>query len=158
MHRISSHRCWWRRHLLLLAPVLLFGLSNCALTITDTEYFQRLLQARTDCSGQDIVGVWVSKMVRGRSNWKSTLLIRPDGTGVLRCAGRDSNLTWSYEDTGIWHHRQSQPRRAGPLRYDGQCLLMESRVLEGNAGGDIYFVFVRAEDEAAVEAHLRARQ
>lgn len=56
------------------------------------------------------------------------------------------------------HFTATLRARTGPFHFDGQCLLMENQMTDGYVGGAIYFVFVRADDDAAVENHLRRSQ
>ncbi|WP_395744764.1 hypothetical protein [Prosthecobacter sp.] len=87
-------------------------------------------------------------------------MIRPDGTGIWRKSRpiRETRLTWRYEGGGIWQHsivwQDCIDSSKGPIRFDGQCLLLEQR----SALGTQQLVYVRASDDAAVEEHLDRRR
>ncbi|WP_395744767.1 hypothetical protein [Prosthecobacter sp.] len=135
----------------LLSLLVLSGMFSC--THIDMEYARRLPNARTDCTGNEIVGVWVSQPSYARKSRRYTLLLRPDGTGIGRDTSdvfRERRITWQYTGRGVWQHQQGP--RSGPIHYDGQCLLLESRALDAT-----HDVYVRADDEAAVEKHLNRR-
>lgn len=95
----------------LLLSSAFFCLAACSM---NPEYAQKIGVARTDCKGDEIVGVWqASEEVEGAAAagptaYKKTMLIRPDGTGLYRSLGpmydepSKYQVNWSYSGNGIW--------------------------------------------------------
>ncbi|MCE9518218.1 MAG: hypothetical protein K8R87_01410 [Verrucomicrobia bacterium] len=133
---------------------------------------QKLPQSRTDWTGREIVGVWVSKFDQvAFGGLHFTLLLRPDGTGLMRERGGAQvratyDVKWRYAGGGLWKGiRKVQPgndpwlgyQTPLEIHYTGKELLVEfeksSAVL-----GKPRAVFVPADDTSAVDEHLRKRQ
>lgn len=124
--------------------------------------------ARTDCTGREIVGIWVSKFHHIIS-MRRTLLFRPDGTGRERGKGgntvMEADLRWRYDGGGVWSGSGTLLNSpvAGyynpsfTLRYTGSELVREMSYATPVGTTTERGVFVRAEDEAAVEQHLKGR-
>ena len=100
---------------------------------------------------------------------RTTLLVRPDGTAIRRTSGQtgpgrpivhqEVAFNWRYAGSGVWHG--SMRNGVGYLmlnylsiRYNGRELLYH----EGGGGGHTDSVFVRADDQDAVDEHLRRRR
>ena len=146
--------------------LLLVCVSGCA---TDKEYAQKLATARTDCKGNEISGIWVSKF----KDMRITLLLRPDGTGreiTKSSAGNhfECEIKWRYSGGGAWAGTDdglgvrdaiSSPLPSSfTLRFTGNELLLKEQT--GNFFGGWHMwsmVFVPADNEAAVEEHLKKR-
>lgn len=169
----STALCIW---LALLIP-------SCALPLEfkDVEYDKKLALARTDCRGDEIVGIWLTKChwFGDARAWRNTTLFRPDGTGVGRAfnttkdpTGTECRLQWSYSGNGVWHVTSlieksdtwwatMQSDSQGVMRYTGSELLRDERwsVVTGVVNSQLRqrSVSVRADDEAAVDAYLSKR-
>src|SRR5947209_6113602 len=108
-------------------------LSCSGCTMTDPEYSQKLTQARTDFTGKEIVGVWVSRAHNWAVDGRITLLLRPDGTGVYRIsmnAGAtpmESPFKWSYAGGGVWKAPLDDGKGTLMFRFTGHDLLSEAR-------------------------------
>lgn len=136
---------------------MLWG-TGCA---TDPEYSQKLATARTDWTGKEIVGVWVSQL-RNALGEKSkiALLIRPDGTGirkVLAYGFPENPLDWTYAGSGVWrgevHTSGHEANHRLIFHYNSSELLCKD-----SYGPFTYFrEFVRGDNEAAVGEHLKRR-
>ena len=116
----------WRAVCLRLSfiSLLLNSLASCgSVQDMDPAYASKLRIARTDSRGKEIVGVW-----RGETHGKAgnrtlpdtdqgrfILLIKPDGTGILRQSGLRSlddgtsigyamvqKLKWHHDGAGVW--------------------------------------------------------
>jgi hypothetical protein len=149
-------------------------MPSCALNFQDREYAAKLAKARTDCRGDEIVGVWVSKFRSVGTN-RVTVLFRPDGTGRLRGVndfmdakgGSESELTWRYAGSGVWNLTRKAVRQhwvtstfsnfRSTIRYTGADLLKEETFKTPIGVTTEREVFVSAGDEAAVEEHLKRR-
>jgi len=161
----------WAAVRALVIFALLFLQTGCVHTILDPEYFQKLAATRTDCTGKEIVGVWVGQYVMVQSVFKETLLLRADGTGLTRAAYVADptkadhptwwfkNVTWKYEGGGTWQvetrsreHPSASPQMA-TVRYNGRDLLWDS-----GSGFRYLLVYVPAGDESAVEEYLSTRK
>jgi hypothetical protein len=101
-------------------------LGGCA-TAPDPEYARLLAVARTDCKGNEIVGVWA------RSSGMVTIvvLLRPDGTGLSRSIcntnrdpffNRTVPLLWRYQGAGVWMSGTAI------IRFAGNALVWEDHV------------------------------
>lgn len=161
-----------------IALAVLFGvfLSSCASTIWDQydpEYQGLLSTAKTNCRGDEVVGVWVTKTVDrfGLAAMRLTMMFKPDGTGKLRRSATEySDFTWVYSKNGIW---TATPNDASffndqttgqywlptTIRSSGNVLLADIQFNGGlfAAGSVIKFhqVCVPADDELAVQRTLR---
>ena len=148
---------WFRLCDAALIGFMLLCVSGCA-TI-DTEYAQKLAAARTDCLGNEVVGIWVSKVAYRRH----TLLIRPDGTGVMRVILERASwgtqewlLNVNYAGAGLWRgtaNANGHKAKGGAgftIHHTGNELLFHFGIFK--------MVFVRSNDDAAVENHLRQRE
>lgn len=147
--------------LLLLLSICLLG-TGC--TFVDPEYKAKLPNVRTSCKGQEIVGIWVFK---GAMNSKNTVLFRSDGTGVERFKATMGNVfdikfNWRYLGRGEWEMDGRTVSGFGPgfsfeasLQYTGSEILRTFRA--GSPTTTSYEVLVRADDEQAVEQHLKRR-
>jgi len=144
----------------------------------DMEYSQKLAAARTDCSGREIIGVWVAQLKDGFGGWavskKMVLLIRPSGTGIWRLNNLNWPVTWTYAGSGVWQGEASLHglTRSLTMRYNGTELLLrqwdvafDSNVnkfgitaAESSLTIKLNIVFVAAEDETAIDEHLRVRR
>ncbi|MCE9518219.1 MAG: hypothetical protein K8R87_01415 [Verrucomicrobia bacterium] len=138
------------RRLVITFAALLFA-SGCA----DVEYSSKLATLRTNCKGTEIVGVWVSKLKNGPYGMqtKFAMLVRPNGTGIMRYAGMESTMEWNYVGSGTWRGSCSWggwEQREMTIHFDGQELLLAAQGMR--------LVFVRADDQAAVEDHLMRRR
>src|SRR6187455_622513 len=88
-----------------VAVFLLTGCTAAPWHQIDPEYTRLLGEARTDCRGDEIVGIWVTKTSARAflAPMRHTMLFRPDGTGRIRAQGVDfANTTWSYNGRGVW--------------------------------------------------------
>ncbi|MCE9518216.1 MAG: hypothetical protein K8R87_01400, partial [Verrucomicrobia bacterium] len=186
-----------------LACAVLFCLSACS-TSVDFEYSQKLATAKKDCTGREVVGIWVTKLKGGLgggfsslkdglgidavakamddvsggatskiidglggavvskvidgidggdASKKMTLLIRPNGTGVWRKDGGEITFNWSYAGAGQWNgscNSGDAGHREMIIHYNGLELLVSAQSLQ--------MVFVKADNAAAVEDHLRKRR
>ena len=194
-----------RLHFAAFACSVLFCASGC--TLSDQEYSQKTAAARSNCTGKELIGIWVSKLNSWGNSAKTVLLIRPNGTGILRMNGGESAFNWTYGGSGLWHgvaRREASEADAKPIspgieaeaadsligcqregglrftvhseslncasprgisgepstdfslsfRYNGLELLLE---IHGGLG-KMNLVFVRSDDDAAVEEHLKKRE
>jgi hypothetical protein len=160
----------WKGWLAALAGLLLsLAVAGCVSpTPTDPEYRTKLAMARTDCTGREIVGIWVSKFHHIIS-MRRTLLFRPDGTGRERGKGAgtimEADLRWRYEGGGVWSGSGTLLNSPVPgyynptftIRYTGSELVRELSYNTPVGTTTERGVFVRASDEAAVDDHLRKR-
>jgi hypothetical protein len=160
MNDTSKRSLWTRLHHGALACVMLFCVSGCA--TTDLEYSQKIATARTDCTGKEIIGVWVSQLNKSsRLLIKAVLLVRPDGTGILRINREEWPMSWTYAGSGLWQGSATTPLShttvALVFRYNGPDLLLQYHAVapfpELNC-----LVFVQADDAATVEEHLSKRR
>ncbi|MFO1484471.1 MAG: hypothetical protein U1F71_14015 [Verrucomicrobiaceae bacterium] len=128
-----------------LMLALLFQSAGC---ITDPEYAQRLAHARTDCKGHEIVGIWHSAIPAGRGrSYRTSLLIRSDGTGVFRNLVGTVDFTWRYNGSGEWSGVAKQPIPSKMFfHFDGSHVLL--------AGGGASYVFINTHDTAGMEEHM----
>ena len=145
--------------------------AGCSTSVSpfkpDIEYAKEMSAAHSDSTGKEIVGIWVSKFRVSRSaGVRETMLLRSDGTGKqvsMPPVGFKSyyDLKWRYEGAGQWSGvatHTSNP--GGPVvfsftaRYDGKNVLFAEswKVFE------LYKVFVPADDDAAVNEHLKKRR
>jgi hypothetical protein len=148
---------------------------SCGLTFKDPEYATKLATVRTDCRGDEIVGVWISK-VQNIGSAKVTSLFRPDGTGRERNvhnivdgpAGSEWTFRWRYAGNGEWHGSDyklaSGTWMAGTatnmktiFRHTGRELLSEKTFDSPMGRQNHRTICVRANDEAAADEHLRKR-
>lgn len=152
---------------------LLLSLSACV--SIDPEYSQKLASARSDTKGNEIVGVWVSKINPGLnpfytiSTGKFTLLFRPDGTGRIRIALDDrapfeNSLAWTYLGSGQWEaHNTANDIDSFEMKYNGHDLLMHlhSKTVwwgpNPSSGTDEYMVLIPAGDSGALQEYLKLR-
>jgi hypothetical protein len=169
--RLLSQRMVFRASLCIVVALLV---PSCALNFQDREYAAKLAKARTDCRGDEIVGVWVSKFRSVGTN-RVTVLFRPDGTGRERTVndfmdakgGSESALTWRYAGGGVWNQTRKAIKQHWvtstytnfriSIRYTGSELLKEEIFNTPIGVTTAHEVFVRADDEAAVEEHLKKR-
>ena len=134
----------FRKPCLQLSLILFFlnSLVSCGGSVRgrdiDPAYASKLKNVRTDGRGNEIVGVWVSEThckVDGPgpavpvAQSRLILLLKPDGTGILRTSHltltdiksiydmSESKLKWQYSQNGVW-----------TVRYTGEKTGM------GNAG------------------------
>lgn len=158
----------------LAAGVLMQGIAAGAPVSGPPDYWTKLAVARTNCQRNDIVGIWVT---RGTAPFAGTNLgtmqFFPDGTGYVRVKGgtfgpvasTEWSLSWSYAGNGVWRgtqrlaksHPIAQTARNFRLtwRLSGKDLLIENS-FDSPLGHIVdHFVAVRANDDRAVEAHLR---
>lgn len=115
-----------------------------------------------------IVGMWYGEMRASGADFtsSSTMLIRSDGTMITR--GKSSgdegagtgNWTWKYTGNGCWNVNP-QGDDSGlwieTLQTTGQHLLKHIHVAQWN-GADVYLVYVRADDDAAVSKERSRRK
>jgi hypothetical protein len=173
----SNVRCHVRARLRVgaAACVAAFLLTGCAATIwdqVDPEYNRLLGTAQTECRGDEITGIWVTRTPGriGMPPMRFTMLFRPDGTGRIRRDGKElGDFTWAYASNGTWKGTpgKTKPGMVGPdqkflpftVRYSGNSLLMDSPFYGGVfALGSViqsHVIFVRAEDEAAMGTVLQ---
>jgi hypothetical protein len=133
-------------------------LSGCS--FSEPEYARLLANARTECRGSEIAGVWVDRQEApapmAGQHWLSTMLLRSDGTGTWRrmfenpdAQAMDAhtlvwNLTYNYAGGGLWRiDGYDLPVTA---RLAGAQLLMEI----GQAGFQARRVWTRARSDTAV--------
>ena len=152
-----------------LALAVLLCVSGCT---TDPEYSQKLAAARTDCTGKEIVGIWVSKSSVGMGvACYTTVLFRPDGTGRLRSKVTGQipgkavpldvrSLTWRYVGNGSWQSQvEALPNAWGyimDIRYTGENLVVEEKELTGSTAFQ-KMLFVRADSQTSVDDYLQKR-
>jgi hypothetical protein len=151
--------------------VLLLVAAPCCTSLHDPEYRRKIATARTQCDGGEIAGVWVSK-IKSIYDDRCTLLLRPDGTGRERRAllGQkiELKLTWRYVGGGVWRGKGVADNRTlallgrligsgFTLRYTGTELLRKNTITMVGTLTPELAVFVRADDPAAVEQHLKTR-
>jgi hypothetical protein len=157
--------------------VAVFASTGCATTIwdqQDPEYNRLASIAQTQCHGDEIVGVWVTRTQEriGLASMRLTMLIRPDGTGRMRRDGKDlGDFTWAYNGGGLWNGTPTRimAGMVGPdqqflpftMKYAEHSLLTYSKFQAGIFGlGSVIqsrIVFARANDEAAVQQALKKR-
>jgi hypothetical protein len=109
-----------------LLPVLLM-----ACTAMDPEYKTLEKQALVQCRGDEVVGVWVSKITAMGFPQRRTLLLRPDGTGRMRLMTEgvmkeEFEAGWKYSGGGVWYGSLSQlglPMYVFKIRTTGKELL-----------------------------------
>jgi hypothetical protein len=162
--------------LLLAAFGAALGLSSC-ITNSDRDYPAELSRARSDCRGDEIVGVWVAAPRGGLGeSWRSTLLLRPDGTGKLRHyqpnfdpKGTEMRLRWTYAGQGVWQLTGEMIEqtsnvimpfvRGNPIavRWTGSRLLSATTWSVFLITTTDKVVWVRANDDVAVTEFLRNR-
>ena len=152
----------------ILAPLLL-TVSSCVAP-SDPEFDQKVISRRTDCKGDEIVGVWVSALKGGLyGDKKMTILIRPDGSGMQKLKennGKESltPFRWQYVGYGKWAGIiNDNPDSTIRMFYssDGQLAVateVDAFMRHSNNAIRNYYVCVRSSDEAAVKNHLNARQ
>ena len=144
----------------------------------DSEYSLRTAVARTDCTGNEIVGVWVSKLTTNPLiDLRQTIMFKPDGSGRARIKTSPLNfgqvlewdLRWRYVGGGKWEatakrfgaSQSTPPRRMEPsfsVQWTGNELLAEMRMRSplGNTNTS-QSIYVPADNASAVEAHLKSR-
>jgi len=144
----------------------------------DNEYSQRSAAARTDCAGNEIIGVWVSKLTTNPLiDLRQTIMFNPDGGGRARVKTSPLNfgqvlewdLRWRYVGGGRWEatgkrfgaSHSTPPGIMEPsysLRWTGSELLSEMRMRSpmGNTN-TAQSIYVQADNASAVEAHIKSR-
>lgn len=162
---------------LLLGVAGLLTLPSC-MSFKHPDFAAELSRARTDCTGTEIAGMWVtswSNLPFNSGQWRNSMLLRPDGTGKLRGqnaamnpAGTEWSVRWTYAGQGVWRiivqgiERSGAPdfglTQFGPraARWTGTKLLTQganSNLLVVTSSFDE--VWIRADDEAAVAEHLQ---
>ena len=140
------------------AAAILF--SGC--NTYDPEYSQKLTKARQSCKGDEVVGIWVSQYKDLVNNNRQTLLLRPDGTGIMKIfkpnadfltgKNHQRSVTWNYQGNGVW---TGKGFAKFVIRYTGSELLVDE---PNELGHGFYKVYVNAYNEAAIDAHLEARK
>ena len=157
-----KHAFWTRLLSVALAVAVMFCVSGC--TITDPEYSQKLAAARTDCTGKEIVGIWISKLSALGDTSRTTVLFRPDGTGRMRWKFQPRNsetydqpLTWRYVGNGSWQSQvEKVPDMNGfdmDIRYTGDNLMVEQKcptLVQQK-------VFVRANDQTVADEYANKK-
>lgn len=115
------------------------SLSSCA---SDPMYSQLIGTAGSNFKGEEIIGAWTSDQSEYGQNF--TLLLRPNGTGILRYYTRlrpdypeENNLTWLYAGNGIWN---VSSKTNATIRYNGGALFYE---MTPKFGVGFNLVFVR---------------
>jgi hypothetical protein len=143
-------------------------LSAC--TFAEPGYNQLIGMARTDCRGNEIVGVWVDRQENPLGDltdltFSNTVLFRSDGTGKFRYGvaqtrglpGPQSSLydlSYRYVGSGVWRFVvRSEVPCPGKARISGDRLLIEGWLTGANARR----IYTRADTNAAVE-YERARR
>lgn len=140
------------------AGFLALALAGC--TAMDPDYARHEMAALTSTRGDEVVGVWVSKMTAVGFGQRRTLLLRPGGTGRLRVltqglATEEFEARWQHLGAGRWSGTLSQNgsvRFTFDLRTTGRELLYHVDNI-----ANVHAVFVRADDENAVQTHLQRR-
>lgn len=133
-------------------------LAGC--TAIDPEYRAREVAALVQCRGDEIVGVWVSKLTNVGFPQRRTLLLRPDGTGRLRVLTegvmeQEYEVLWKHSGGGVWDGTLLQHGHTAyiiQMHTTGRELLYHVRNIN-----NVHAVFVRASDDAAVNAYLQRR-
>jgi hypothetical protein len=133
--------------------------------IEDPDY-QNEFSARIDnCNKDDISGIW-STLFNGWDERsvptmiKRTILIRQDGTGRVHTESRaltdhDISFQLQYQGQGVWTGHTSNNAKI-TCYFTGKKLLIKLVSLDpGSAGGK--YVYVRTNDDSAVDEHLRTR-
>ena len=128
-------------------------LASCA----DSGYERVLASARTDCKGDEIVGVWsnVPPARRTVGVKASVFLFRPDGTGLCRTIYKNADtgntttpILWHYEGAGVWKSGTAGVGTSGTatIRFAGNALAWE----EGSSLGVWAFraVYIRMGNES----------
>jgi hypothetical protein len=163
---LRMHACAW----------LALTLPSCALNFEDREYATKMASARADFGGDEVVGVWVSK-VSNLGSARFTAVFKPDGTGRERSVhtivdgsggGSEWTFQWRYAGNGEWqgsHYRLAKGSwMAGTasnmkttFRHTGRELLC-LKVFASPMGVQKHSsIYIRADDEAAVEEYLKKR-
>jgi hypothetical protein len=171
--RLRSQRMVLQGIVCLVVAVLV---PSCALNFQDREYAAKMAAARSDFRGDEIVGVWVSK-VTNIGSAKFTVLFRPGGTGRERSVhtivdgsggGSEWTFLWRYAGNGEWqgsHYRLAKGSwMAGTasnmkttFRHTDRELLCQ-KTFDSPMGVQKHSsIYIRADDEAAVEEHLKKR-
>lgn len=145
--------------IVLACVVVLWG-TGC--TTSDPEYSRQILQARTNCKANDIVGVWISRTNVDPFDppFRQTLLIRPDGTGLLRLKQNMflvCNVTWSYCGNGLWQGEARDVESAGNVQKFTIHLTDHKLLWRSSFALGLESIFVPSDDEHEVEEHLKAR-
>ena len=122
-------------------------------TLTDPEYPGLVAAARTDCKGNEIVGVWSdsSTMLHGTGIKAQVLLLRPDGTGFRRtiyanpkAESTTTQLLWHYQGAGVWTLGEIVGCAGTPtIRFAGNALAFEAK-----AWGTTHYVFIRMANDS----------
>lgn len=170
MKAISRRPLWGRMFALAGAMAAIVGASGCTAWTTDPEYAAKLATVRDNTSGNEIVGIWVSRFQVTGADYelRMTLLIRSGGTGTLRIrsvANSDPSATpglydvkWKYAGSGIWTGEiagwSGYPTNALTFRYNGHDLLLH---IQGHISSE-NFVFAPSDDDTAVEEHISKRE
>jgi hypothetical protein len=161
---------------LMVCGMLVACASSCALNFADREYATKASSARTDFRGDEIVGVWVSK-VSNIGSAKFTVLFRPNGTGRERSVhsivdgsggGSEWTFQWRYAGNGEWQGSSYQLATGSwmagtarnmrtTFRHTGRELLCLKTFVSPMGVQKHSSVYIRADDEAAVEEHLKKR-
>jgi hypothetical protein len=149
---------------------------SCTLNFQDREYAAKMATARSDVRGDEIVGIWVSK-ISNIGSARFTVVFKPDGTGRERSAhtivdgssgASEWTFQWRHAGQGEWqgshYQRASGSWMAGTaknmkttFRHTGRELLC-LKTFDSPMGVQRHSsVYVRADDEAAVEEHLKRR-
>jgi hypothetical protein len=167
----SASRSTFLGHVRWAALAVLLVATPCCTSLYDPAYRHKVATVRTQCDPGEIAGIWVSK-IKSLTDDRCTMLLRPDGTGRERRAllGQkvDWKLTWRYKGGGVWTGMGVADNRTlalvgglvgtrFTLRYTGSELLRKNAYTIAGILTPELAVFVRAEDSAAVEQHLKQR-
>ena len=133
--------------------------------IEDPDYQNEFSARIGNCNKDDISGIW-STLLNGWDEMgapamiKRTILIRPDGTGLTHTESRaladhDTSFQLQYQGQGVWTGHTSNNAKI-TCYFTGKKLLIELVSLDpGSAGGK--YVYVRTNDDSAIDEHLRSR-
>ena len=117
-------------------------------TVMDPEYTALKARALTQCRGDEVVGVWISKITAVGFPQRRTLLLRPDGTGRLRVMTEnvmieEFEVSWRHSGGGVWDGTLS---KGGHARYVIQMHTTGSQLLyRVNNIANVHAVFERAD-------------
>ena len=161
---------------LLLASVLCCSCVASTWDQLDPEYSALMPQTTRQWDADAIVGVWVcqSQARFGLPARRLTALIKPDRTARMRVDGvHAGDATWTFDGYGTWtltpynvtkaiaDESVGQSWEPMKVRFTGSKLLFDAPMNGGlwSMGGTIknHQVFVRADDEAAVDGALQKR-
>lgn len=137
------------------------GEPRATLLAKDPRYDSLKSNANPNPTPNAIVGMWYGELgsVANNATSTSTLLIRSNGTMVTRAKSKSDdtaapgNYTWKYAGNGCWNVQPADDSLdsilTDTLQISGKCLIRHVHVAQWN-GADMYFVYVRADDDDAV--------